>query len=401
MWRITVADDGIGIDPRHRDRVFKMFQRLHDREAFEGTGIGLAICRKIVERQGGEIWVDAREGGGSVFSFTLPAVPAPRRGGPRRRRARPRRYDRGVSNLRPMADVSMPRLSDSMEEGTILKWLKSDGDEVKRGDELVEIETDKANMTYEADQDGVLSISASEGDTLAVGEKIASIGEGGGGGEEQHEAEQPEAEAEAEQQDEQHAPRRRHEDRSTSRGAAPEPRRRGARAGARAAEEPAEDERRRRTGAIRASPVARRMARELGLELEALEGTGPGGRIVKADVEAAAGGRAGAGDRHGRGARAGAPRPRRSRPRSSRRRARPPATARPAAATRDPGAHPPAADRRPPDGRVEGHRAGLRPQRRGRHGGGGRAAQAAQGRRRRRARRPPSTTSSSRRARSR
>ena len=77
MWRITVADDGIGIDPRHRDRVFKMFQRLHEREAFEGTGIGLAICRKIVERQGGEIWVDGREGGGSVFSFTLPAVPAP------------------------------------------------------------------------------------------------------------------------------------------------------------------------------------------------------------------------------------------------------------------------------------------------------------------------------------
>ena len=77
MWRVTVADDGIGIDPRHRDRVFKMFQRLHDREAFEGTGIGLAICRKIVERQGGEIWVDGREGGGSVFSFTIPAVPAP------------------------------------------------------------------------------------------------------------------------------------------------------------------------------------------------------------------------------------------------------------------------------------------------------------------------------------
>jgi signal transduction histidine kinase len=77
MWRISIADDGIGIDPQHRDRVFKMFQRLHDREAFEGTGIGLAICRKLVERQGGEIWVDAREGGGSVFSFTLPAVPAP------------------------------------------------------------------------------------------------------------------------------------------------------------------------------------------------------------------------------------------------------------------------------------------------------------------------------------
>src|SRR5256885_14076377 len=75
----------------------------------------------------------------------------------------------------------MPRLSDSMEEGTILRWLKSDGDEVSRGDELVEIETDKANMTYEADQDGTLAIVAQEGDTLAVGETIAQIGEGGGG----------------------------------------------------------------------------------------------------------------------------------------------------------------------------------------------------------------------------
>jgi PAS domain S-box-containing protein len=77
MWRMSVADDGIGIDPRHRDRVFKMFQRLHDREAFEGTGIGLAICRKIVERHGGRIWVEGREGGGTVFSFTLPGVPVP------------------------------------------------------------------------------------------------------------------------------------------------------------------------------------------------------------------------------------------------------------------------------------------------------------------------------------
>ena len=80
-----------------------------------------------------------------------------------------------------MADVAMPRLSDSMEEGTILKWLKSDGDEVSKGEELVEIETDKANMTYEADQDGTLKIVAQEGDTLAVGETIASIGGGSNG----------------------------------------------------------------------------------------------------------------------------------------------------------------------------------------------------------------------------
>jgi len=73
-WRFEIADDGIGIEPAHRDRVFKMFQRLHDREAYEGTGIGLAICRKIVERHHGQIWVEDREGGGTVFGFTLPAV---------------------------------------------------------------------------------------------------------------------------------------------------------------------------------------------------------------------------------------------------------------------------------------------------------------------------------------
>ena len=79
-----------------------------------------------------------------------------------------------------MADVAMPRLSDSMEEGTILKWLKSDGDSVERGEELVEIETDKANMTYEADQAGTLKIVAQEGDTLAVGATIAKIGDDAG-----------------------------------------------------------------------------------------------------------------------------------------------------------------------------------------------------------------------------
>ncbi len=80
-----------------------------------------------------------------------------------------------------MPDVVMPRLSDSMEEGTILKWLKGDGDEVTRGDELAEIETDKATMTYEADADGTLAIVAQEGDTLPIGQVIARIGEGGGG----------------------------------------------------------------------------------------------------------------------------------------------------------------------------------------------------------------------------
>src|SRR5688572_9415049 len=74
-----------------------------------------------------------------------------------------------------MPDVTMPRLSDSMEEGTILRWLKADGDEVRRGDELAEIETDKATMTYEADGDGTLEIVAGEGDTLPVGAVIARL----------------------------------------------------------------------------------------------------------------------------------------------------------------------------------------------------------------------------------
>src|SRR3954447_23757361 len=77
-----------------------------------------------------------------------------------------------------MPDVVMPRLSDSMEEGTILKWLKAEGDDVSKGDELVEIETDKATMTYEADADGTLEIVADEGSTLSIGEVIARIGEG-------------------------------------------------------------------------------------------------------------------------------------------------------------------------------------------------------------------------------
>ena len=79
-----------------------------------------------------------------------------------------------------MADVVMPRLSDSMEEGTILQWLKQVGDEVAVGDELVEIETDKANMAYESDLAGTLTeILAKEGETLPIGDVIARIGDSG------------------------------------------------------------------------------------------------------------------------------------------------------------------------------------------------------------------------------
>ena len=78
LWRVVVADNGIGFDEKYRDRIFKPFQRLHGRTAFEGSGIGLSICRKIVARHGGEITALSRPGEGSTFVLTLPDRPSPK-----------------------------------------------------------------------------------------------------------------------------------------------------------------------------------------------------------------------------------------------------------------------------------------------------------------------------------
>ncbi len=160
----------------------------------------------------------------------------------------------------------MPRLSDSMEEGMVLKWLVEVGGEVKRGAPLVEIETDKANMTYEADSDGVLlEVVAKEGDTLPVGEVIARVGAEG-----EEAAPEPATKQEEPPADPEPEP-------DAATGSEPE-------IDPAPAPAPAANGGER----VKASPVARRIAGELGVELARIEGTGPGGRVVKADVESAA-----------------------------------------------------------------------------------------------------------------
>jgi pyruvate dehydrogenase E2 component (dihydrolipoamide acetyltransferase) len=166
-----------------------------------------------------------------------------------------------------MSEVVMPRLSDSMEEGTILTWLKQVGDEIAVGDELVEIETDKANMAYEADVGGTLQeILAQEGETLPIGTPIARIGENGNGPSAEGQSARPAGPAAA---GDPPSP-------ATTQETVPP------------TTSPTGDSDEADGDRIKASPLARRLAKEKGLELASLHGSGPGGRIVKSDVEGAA-----------------------------------------------------------------------------------------------------------------
>ena len=189
-----------------------------------------------------------------------------------------------------MADVVMPRLSDSMEEGTVIKWLKAVGDEVAVGDELVEIETDKANMVYEADTAGKLSeIVADEGETLPIGETIARIGgevggggsngAGGGAAEGAVSSGAPAEEAPSPSEERPAAVADGGEPSEPAPSPTPEP------APAAPTATPADGDGSQR---VKASPIARRIAKDRGVDVSSLQGSGPGGRVIKKDVEEAA-----------------------------------------------------------------------------------------------------------------
>ena len=169
-------------------------------------------------------------------------------------------------------DIKMPALSPTMEEGTLAKWLVKEGDQVKSGDILAEIETDKATMEFEAVDEGtIVAIAVSEGtDGVKVGTVIATLA-----GEDEDVSAAPAAPAPApaaKQAEAPPQPPQRTEEQAEDHGLPPKP-----------GDEPAQE----RTDRVKASPLARRIAADKGLDLSGVTGSGPNGRIVKADVEGA------------------------------------------------------------------------------------------------------------------
>jgi pyruvate dehydrogenase E2 component (dihydrolipoyllysine-residue acetyltransferase) len=194
-----------------------------------------------------------------------------------------------------MPDVNMPKLSDTMEEGTVLEWKVEDGQEVKKGDAIAEIESDKASFDIEAEADGPLHIVVGKGESAPVGQLIATIGgeapakkpaepskpapeepapEAKQPAEAETDEAQPEAAAGKEAPEREEAPAAREPEQEPEAEPAEEP----------PAGEPARGAR----DGVKASPIARRLAEERGVDLGSIKGTGPEGRIVKEDVLRAA-----------------------------------------------------------------------------------------------------------------
>jgi pyruvate dehydrogenase E2 component (dihydrolipoamide acetyltransferase) len=160
-----------------------------------------------------------------------------------------------------MPQIQMPKLSDTMTEGTLVSWKKKKGDKVSAGEVIAEIETDKATMEWESPEDGTLTeIYVEEGGKVNVGDKIAFIGEEGEAAPKEEKKTEPKKEGKAQKETERPAPAKTAEKETA----------------------PPEEAR------VRASPVARRIAAELGVDLARVPGTGPEGRVTETDVRAAA-----------------------------------------------------------------------------------------------------------------
>jgi 2-oxoglutarate dehydrogenase E2 component (dihydrolipoamide succinyltransferase) len=170
--------------------------------------------------------------------------------------------------LQVAVEIHVPELGESVADATVGRWLKQEGEAVKSGEPVVELETDKINFEVEAEQDGVLeSIAKGEGETVNVGEVIGTIGEGDG---------RP-----AEQPDEEEAPEEEHPEEEAQ---AAEEERPTAEEGAEPAEEEADGHREMEDG-VRASPSVRKLAREYDIDLAEVSGSGSGGRVTREDVE--------------------------------------------------------------------------------------------------------------------
>src|SRR3954452_14461694 len=179
------------------------------------------------------------------------------------------------------SQVTLPRLGQGMETGTIVRWLKSEGESVEKGEPLYELDTEKVTQEVEAESSGVLlKILAGEGEEIEVGKAIAVIGQEG---EEVAEEEETPDRVEPDEEGAEIGVEK------PAEGPAREPEReRGREAGPEGPPEPEQRPDSPNAGRIKASPLARRIAREPPIELSALRGTGPEGRIVAEDVERAA-----------------------------------------------------------------------------------------------------------------
>ena len=193
-----------------------------------------------------------------------------------------------------MPEIQMPKLSDTMTEGTLIAWKKKKGDQVSAGEVLAEIETDKATMEWESPEDGTLTeIYVQEGGKVNVGDKIAFVR---GQGEEAPKQEAPEQKKKSEAAEEK-KPQAETEKPAPAEAAKKEtapPQQQGVGAAVSAAraettqQKPQAREQKPEEARVKASPVARRIAAELGVDLSTVKGTGPDGRITETDVRAAA-----------------------------------------------------------------------------------------------------------------